>query len=162
MDSQAEGLSALERLLQVALRDTRQSRLVASCLLAWHNAEENGGWMSGTWMRRSRATCSVSSGCFGKFIATPRSRIQEGNRGRRAGLGKTVPGWRLPFDALEVTVHKPRATFRVRAGQLVTWLGRRGDGEAIGITTLKRRVQELLGVSGERTTGRRGERGWRR
>jgi ParB family chromosome partitioning protein len=39
-----EGWSALERLLRVAGRDTGQSRRVANFLLAWHNAEENGGW----------------------------------------------------------------------------------------------------------------------
>jgi hypothetical protein len=36
--------AALERLLQVAKRDTGQARRVADFLLAWHNAEENGGW----------------------------------------------------------------------------------------------------------------------
>jgi hypothetical protein len=30
--------------LQVARQDTGQARRVASFLLAWHNAEENGGW----------------------------------------------------------------------------------------------------------------------
>lgn len=34
----------LERLLQIAMRDTGQSRRVANFLLAWHNAQENGGW----------------------------------------------------------------------------------------------------------------------
>jgi len=66
------------------------------------------------------------------------------------------------FDSLEVTVHKPGATFPVRAGQLVDCLGRRGDGETIGITALKRRVQELLQTSSKRTTGRREESGGRR
>jgi hypothetical protein len=37
-------LDALARLLQIAQRDTGQSRRVANFLLAWHNAEENGGW----------------------------------------------------------------------------------------------------------------------
>jgi hypothetical protein len=35
---------ALGRLLDIARRDTGQSRRVADFLLAWHNAEENGGW----------------------------------------------------------------------------------------------------------------------
>ena len=39
-----KGLEALGRLLEVAQRDTGQSSRVASFLLAWHNAEENGGW----------------------------------------------------------------------------------------------------------------------
>lgn len=34
----------LERLLRVARQDTGQARRVANFLLAWHNAEENGGW----------------------------------------------------------------------------------------------------------------------
>jgi hypothetical protein len=42
-DQQAAWL-ALERLLRIARGDTGQSRRVANFLLAWHNAEENGGW----------------------------------------------------------------------------------------------------------------------
>src|SRR5215475_14177083 len=38
------GFEALGRLLDVAQGDTGQSRRVANFLLAWHNAEENGGW----------------------------------------------------------------------------------------------------------------------
>jgi hypothetical protein len=41
---QQDGYEALARLLQIARRDTGQSRRVADFLLAWHNAEENGGW----------------------------------------------------------------------------------------------------------------------
>jgi ParB family transcriptional regulator, chromosome partitioning protein len=37
-------LEALRRLVEIAKRDTGQSRRVANFLLAWHNAEENGGW----------------------------------------------------------------------------------------------------------------------
>jgi len=37
-------LDALGRLLQIAQRDTGQSRRVANFLLAWYNADENGGW----------------------------------------------------------------------------------------------------------------------
>ena len=36
--------AAIRRLLSIALRDTGQSRRVADFLLAWYNAEENGGW----------------------------------------------------------------------------------------------------------------------
>lgn len=32
------------RLIEIALRGPGQSRRVADFLLAWHNAEENGGW----------------------------------------------------------------------------------------------------------------------
>lgn len=39
---------------------------------------------------------------------------------------------------------KPRATFAVRPGQLVEWLSSRSEGETIGVTALKRRVQELV------------------
>jgi hypothetical protein len=38
------GLEALGRLVAIAQRDTGQSRRVANFLLAWYNAEENGGW----------------------------------------------------------------------------------------------------------------------
>lgn len=37
-------LEALGRLCAIAKHDTGQSRRVADFLLAWHNAEENGGW----------------------------------------------------------------------------------------------------------------------
>jgi len=37
-------LAALARLLAIAKTDTGQARRVADFLLAWHNAEENGGW----------------------------------------------------------------------------------------------------------------------
>jgi hypothetical protein len=42
--SEQEAWAALERLLRLARRDTGQARRVANFLLAWHNAEENGGW----------------------------------------------------------------------------------------------------------------------
>ncbi len=38
------GLEALGRLVPIARTDTGQARRVANFLLAWHNAEENGGW----------------------------------------------------------------------------------------------------------------------
>ncbi|HWE53628.1 MAG TPA: hypothetical protein VG273_27815 [Bryobacteraceae bacterium] len=39
-----EGLKVIARLIEIARRDTGQSRKVADFLLAWHNATENGGW----------------------------------------------------------------------------------------------------------------------
>jgi hypothetical protein len=39
-----ESQEALARLLEIAKGDTGQSRRVADFLLAWHNADENGGW----------------------------------------------------------------------------------------------------------------------
>src|SRR6516165_5803098 len=44
LGSETAALEALGRLCQIAKRDTGQSRRVANFLLAWHNAEENGGW----------------------------------------------------------------------------------------------------------------------
>jgi hypothetical protein len=41
---QQDGWNALERLLRIGQKDTGQARRVANFLLAWHNAEENGGW----------------------------------------------------------------------------------------------------------------------
>lgn len=35
---------AVVRLIEIAMRDTGQSKRVADFLLAWYNAEENGGW----------------------------------------------------------------------------------------------------------------------
>jgi hypothetical protein len=37
-------LEALGRLCAIARRDTGQSGRIANFLLAWHNAEKNGGW----------------------------------------------------------------------------------------------------------------------
>jgi hypothetical protein len=37
-------LAAAARLLVIAKADSGQARRVADFLLAWHNAEENGGW----------------------------------------------------------------------------------------------------------------------
>jgi hypothetical protein len=42
--TQQQDWAALERLIQIARRDTGQSCRIANFLLAWHNAEENGGW----------------------------------------------------------------------------------------------------------------------
>jgi hypothetical protein len=39
-----EQRAAIHRLLAIAQADTGQSRRVADFLLAWHNAEDNGGW----------------------------------------------------------------------------------------------------------------------
>ena len=37
-------LASVAHLLRIALGNTGQSRRVADFLLAWHNAQENGGW----------------------------------------------------------------------------------------------------------------------
>ena len=37
-------LPSVTRLMRIAMGDTGQCRRVADFLLAWHNAEENGGW----------------------------------------------------------------------------------------------------------------------
>ena len=39
-----DGWNALERLFRVGRKDTGQARRVANFLLAWYNADENGGW----------------------------------------------------------------------------------------------------------------------
>ena len=38
------GLHSVARLMRIAMGGTGQCRRVADFLLAWHNAEENGGW----------------------------------------------------------------------------------------------------------------------
>ena len=48
------------------------------------------------------------------------------------------------YAALEITVHEPGRTYQVGPGRLVAWLGRRQPGETVGVTALKRRVQDLL------------------
>ena len=42
--NQQDGWNAVERLLRIARQDSGQARRVANLLLAWHNADENGGW----------------------------------------------------------------------------------------------------------------------
>src|SRR5436309_13801285 len=37
-------MQSVARLVRIAMGDTGQCRRVADFLLAWHNAEENGGW----------------------------------------------------------------------------------------------------------------------
>src|SRR5437660_8651895 len=37
-------MQSVARLMRIATGDTGQCRRVADFLLAWHNAEENGGW----------------------------------------------------------------------------------------------------------------------
>jgi hypothetical protein len=37
-------LPSVARLMRIAMGDTGQCRRVADFLLAWHNAQENGGW----------------------------------------------------------------------------------------------------------------------
>src|SRR5438093_12277099 len=37
-------MQSVARLMRIAIGDTGQCRRVANFLLAWHNAEENGGW----------------------------------------------------------------------------------------------------------------------
>ena len=37
-------LRSVARLMRIAIGDTGQCRRVADFLLAWHNAQENGGW----------------------------------------------------------------------------------------------------------------------
>src|SRR5215831_20386449 len=37
-------LHSIARLMRIAMGDTGQCRRVADFLLAWHNAQENGGW----------------------------------------------------------------------------------------------------------------------
>lgn len=44
MSGRGTELEALGRLLEIAQRDSGQSRRGANFLLAWYNAEENGGW----------------------------------------------------------------------------------------------------------------------
>jgi|SRR5579875_38580 len=48
------------------------------------------------------------------------------------------------YETLQVTVHEPGRHFHVFPSQLVTWLGRRSNAETIGVTALKKRVQELI------------------
>jgi len=60
-DQPIVGLEALARLIEIAQKDTGQSRRVADFLLAWHNAAENGGWDMGY------GNDSVQNGPFGLY-----------------------------------------------------------------------------------------------
>ena len=43
-DRREAWMKPVARLMRIAMGDTGQCRRVADFLLAWHNAEENGGW----------------------------------------------------------------------------------------------------------------------
>jgi hypothetical protein len=43
-DGREAWMKSVARLMRIAMGDTGQCRRVADFLLAWHNAEENGGW----------------------------------------------------------------------------------------------------------------------
>jgi hypothetical protein len=43
-DRREAWMKSVARLMRIAMGDTGQCRRVADFLLAWHNAEENGGW----------------------------------------------------------------------------------------------------------------------
>ena len=43
-DRREAWMQSVARLMRIAMGDTGQCRRVADFLLAWHNAEENGGW----------------------------------------------------------------------------------------------------------------------
>lgn len=66
--------SALEELLELAERDTSQSRRVANFLLAWWNAAENGGFDLADLYglnRQSASACAVLFGCIAHSGVTP-------------------------------------------------------------------------------------------
>ena len=43
-DKREAWMKSVARLMRIAMGDTGQCRRAADFLLAWHNAEENGGW----------------------------------------------------------------------------------------------------------------------
>lgn len=69
-------LEALARLLAIAQRDTGQAWRVASFLLAWHNAEENGGWGPVDLRQMDTASCAdMLLVLHGYFCPTPRNSL---------------------------------------------------------------------------------------
>ncbi|HTU48493.1 MAG TPA: hypothetical protein VMF91_25755 [Bryobacteraceae bacterium] len=61
-----------------------------------------------------------------------------------AGFEKLHHDGGCRYAALEITVHEPGRTFQVGLSQLVQWLTRRQSGETVGVTALKRRVQDVI------------------
>jgi hypothetical protein len=103
--SSEEVTSALRRLFSIALRDTGQSRRVANFLLAWYNAEENGGWDPvDLWSVDAEIAEDMlaASGSCGRCIVIPmiwasrrRSRRSE-NNGAQPLVRSTDPVKRIP------------------------------------------------------------------
>jgi hypothetical protein len=91
-----EGIAALGRLIRVAMRDTGQSRRVADFLMAWHNAEENGGWdPTDLW--------SVDTAIALDILATLKmlrcTRRYPGDFGCRQEMERIWELWRSPLKA---------------------------------------------------------------
>lgn len=87
----ADQKAALERLIQVALGDTGQSRKVASFLLAWWNAEECGGFdLTDLWR--------VDTAIAADMVAVFRMVAERNNYPDTLGFGeqleKIVASWR--------------------------------------------------------------------
>lgn len=74
------GYEALARLMAIGQRDTGQSRKVADFLLAWHNADENGGW-------NPFDLCSVDAQIADDMLSVLQL-VREGNYPDSLGFGK--------------------------------------------------------------------------
>lgn len=98
---QEAALSAIRRLMTIASQDTGQSRRVANFLLAWHNAEGNGGWdpvIFGLSMRRSPpiwspccSSCATTIPIRQNWASRKKSR-QSGKRGGARGYKNALTG----------------------------------------------------------------------
>src|ERR1019366_7752403 len=87
----ADQKAALERLIQVALGDTGQSRKVANFLLAWWNAEECGGFdLTDLW----RVDTAIAADMVTVFSMVAERDHYPDTLGYGAGFEKLVASWR--------------------------------------------------------------------
>jgi hypothetical protein len=82
---------ALERLIEIALRDTGQSRIVANFLLAWWNARECGGFdLTDVWA----VDTSVAVDMLRVFVLLAQRRQYPDTMGYRGQFDAIVRTWR--------------------------------------------------------------------
>lgn len=92
-------VAALDRLFRIASRDTHQSRRVADFLLAWWNADQNGGFDLTSLWNLDTAICDDLTIVF-RLIA--RSHSYPDTFGYDAAVRGLVKQWRQP-ETIEQT-----------------------------------------------------------
>lgn len=91
--SHSEMQAALDRLLTVALSDTGQSRITANFLLAWWNAQEQGGFDIADLFGVDRAIAADMASIFA-YLGQHGVAIYADAFGRRAEMMELIRRWR--------------------------------------------------------------------
>jgi hypothetical protein len=92
LDNKLQVTAAIDRLIKIALRDTGQSRRVANFLLAWWNADDNGGFdPTDLWNVDSEIAADIV--LVFAYVATHREYAN--NFGYGSQMNKIFEQWRL-------------------------------------------------------------------